>query len=261
MIIELKNVSVLRNSEYILKDINWSIKKGENWAMLGLNGAGKTTIMDLLNGYIFPSKGTLNVLGKTVGKYDMRELRKSIGWVSTAIQEKFYGYESAEDIVLSGKFASVRLFDEPTDEDREFASYLLDKLSILSLAKRHYGTLSQGEKQRVLIARAMMPRPSLLILDEPCTGLDLIAREQLLDMIGKLSEDKGSPTLIYVTHHTEEILPTFTHTLLLRRGEIHSKGVTKDILTEDNLSDFFEAPIKSEISKDRFLIHLDYERL
>lgn len=260
LIIELNDVSIIRNSVYILKDINWTIKEGEHWAILGLNGAGKTMLLNMINGYIFPSKGSLKVLGKTVGKYDMRKLRKSIGWVSSSLQEKLHDYSTALDIVISGKFATMDLYDEVTKDDRKFALDCLKKLDIIELAEREYRTFSQGEKQRILIARGLMAHPDLLILDEPCTGLDIIARENLLKIIKDLSEDIDAPTLIYVTHHTEEILPNFSHTLLLRRGQVHSAGLTDELLTKENLSDFFETPIVCEKSGDRVLIHLDYDQ-
>lgn len=260
MIIELKNVSIKRNNIYLLKNINWTINQGEHWAILGLNGAGKTTLLNLINGYIFPSEGELIVLGKTVGKYDMRKLRKSIGWVSSSIQERFHDYSTALDIVLSGKFATVDVYDEITEDDRILAHQCLDRLNAKKLTNREYRTFSHGEKQRVLIARGLMAQPELLILDEPCTGLDIIARENLLAIIKNLSQDTNAPTLIYVTHHTEEILPNFTHTLLLRRGEIHLAGNTDKTLTKENLTDFFERPIVCEKSGDRVLIHLDYDK-
>lgn len=258
LIIDLYNVSILRNNKHLLKDIHWSIKEGEHWAILGLNGAGKTMLLNMLNGYIFPSKGEINVLGKTLGQYDMRKLRKSIGWVSSSIQEKFHNYSTAMDIVLSGKFATVDLYDKTTEQDRILAMDCLEKLNATSLSDREYQTFSQGEKQRILIARSLMAQPELLILDEPCTGLDIIAREKLLGIIKDLSEDANAPTLIYVTHHTEEILPNFSHTLLLREGEVHSAGLTNEVLTEDNLSEFFQVPIVYEKSGDRILLHLDY---
>ncbi|HZJ98597.1 MAG TPA: ATP-binding cassette domain-containing protein [Tissierellaceae bacterium] len=260
MIIELNDVSVIRDSKYLLKDIDWTIKEGEHWAVLGLNGAGKTILLNLLTGYIFPSKGSLSVLGKTVGKYDMRKLRKSIGIVSSSIIERLHDYSTAMDIVLSGKFATMDLFDETTENDRVYARNCLEKLDAIELSDREYRTFSQGEKQRVLIARSLMAKPELLILDEPCTGLDLIAREQLLSIIRNLSESKNAPTLIYVTHHTEEILPNFTHTLLLRKGELHLTGFTDKVLTEEHLSDFYETPIIYEKSGDRILLHLDYDK-
>lgn len=256
MIIEAKQISVTRDRKYILKEINWSVKAGEHWAVLGLNGSGKTTLLDLINGYIFPSKGEIRVLGKIFGKYDWRELRKSIGWVSTALQERLYVSESVEDIVVSGKFALIGLSENPDQEDRAFAKSLLERLGILNLSNRTYQTLSQGEKQLVLIARGLMSSPRLLILDEPCTGLDIFAKERLLSIIEKLSGEPDAPTLIYVTHLTEEILPAFDHTLLLRRGQVHSSGKTTAVLTKDNLCDFFEAPVLFEKQGNRFLLRL-----
>lgn len=261
MIVQLHSVSLKRDNKYILKDINWEIKKGEHWAIFGLNGAGKTMLLNLINGYIFPSKGKIQVLKKTIGKYDLRELRKSIGWVSSSIQEKFHDYSTALEIVLSGKFATVDLYDETTEEDRDYAKYCLKKLNAIHLANRDYRTFSQGEKQRILIARGLMAKPKLLILDEPCTGLDIIAREQLLDIIRDLSTDDNSPTFIYVTHHTEEIMPTFSHTLLLKEGEIYSKGITEEILTEKTLAEFLQHSILYEKSGDRILVSLDYNKI
>lgn len=257
MVIDIKDVSITRDSKYILKEINWSVKKGEHWAILGLNGSGKTTLLNMINGYIFPSRGELKVLGETFGRYDFRELRKSIGWVSTALQERLHGNETAEDTVISGKYASIGLLNKATKEDKVRAKALLDKFSISHLGKRKYETLSQGEKQKVLIARGLMSFPKLLILDEPCTGLDIFSKEQLLVDIEKLSKDPDSPTLIYVTHQIEEILPIFKKTLLMRRGQIHSSGLASEILTEKNLSNFFETPIKCHKENHRFIVEFN----
>ena len=256
LVIEARGIDFIRNSKYILKNINWSVKKGEHWAILGLNGSGKTSLLNMVNGYIFPSKGTMKVLGKKFGEFDLRELRKSIGWVSSAIQERFYGHEKTEEIVVSGKYASIGLWKEAEKEDLERARYLLDTLGCIELASRDYQTLSQGEKQKVLIARALMSSPELLILDEPCTGLDIFAREYLLEMIDRLARKKDGPNLIYVTHHVEEILPVFNNILLLQRGEIHSLGSSDKLLTDENLSDFFETSIKVERIKNRNWINL-----
>jgi iron complex transport system ATP-binding protein len=256
LIIEMEKVSVIRDSKYLLKDIDWVVKSGEHWAVLGLNGSGKTTLLHMLNGYIYPSQGTVRVLGNIFGKNDLRELRKYIGWVSTAVQEKFYTRETTHEIVLSGRFGSIGLFDKPEREDVERADYLLDLFDCTHLSKRPYLSLSQGEKQRILIARGLMAAPPLLILDEPCTGLDIIAKEQLLGIISKLSLDKDAPTLIYVTHQTEEIIDAFRHTLLLRRGEVYSQGKTEDLMTDSCLSDFFEEPVEIDWHNKRARIRL-----
>ncbi|MGM0395982.1 MAG: ABC transporter ATP-binding protein [Bacillota bacterium] len=254
MIIDIENVSIWRDSKYILKDIIWKVEKGEHWAILGLNGSGKTTLLNMINGYIFPSKGDVRVLGKTFGGYDLRELRKSIGWVSTALQERLYGNETAMEIVISGRYASIGLFNEPPEEDREYSLELLSLLDCRNLANRNYNTLSQGEKQRVLIARGLMSKPKLLILDEPCSGLDIFSREKLLNTVDDMCKSKDAPTLIYVTHQTEEILPAFSHTLLMRRGEIHSSGYTPDLLSKENLTDFFETDVDCTKTNERYSV-------
>ena len=254
MIIDAKNISYIRNGKYILENISWEVNSGEHWAVLGLNGSGKTTLLNMINGYIFPSEGQLTVLDKTFGQYDLRELRKSIGWVSTALQERLYGREKVEEIVLSGKFASIGLYDNTSDQDKKYASEILESLSSIHLKDRIYQTLSQGEKQRVLIARALMASPKLLILDEPCTGLDFLAREQLLTNIEKLSTIADAPSLIYVTHQTDEILPLFNKTLLRREGKVHSAGPTQELLNNKNLSQFYGIPVECKKLNNRYFL-------
>ena len=258
MIVELKNVSIVRNYKYILKDINWAIEEGEHWAIFGLNGAGKTMLLNMVNGYIFPSEGQVRVLGKTLGDYDMRKLRKSIGWVSTAIGEKLHPLSSVLDIVLSGKFATTDLYDEINESHTILAKAKLNSLDALHLLSRKYGTLSQGEKQRVLIARALMAEPSLLILDEPSSGLDIVAKENFLALIEEFANKKDTPSLIYVTHNTEEILPAFKHTLLLKEGKVFSSGPTEKVLTLENLRNFIPLPLRYEKHNGRTYVSIDY---
>ena len=186
------------------------------------------------------------MLGNTFGEFDLRELRKMIGWVSTSLQQKLYGSETAIKIVLSGKFATIGLYDQTDAEDNERAEELMRSLGCTALINRTYDTLSQGERQRVLIARALMASPKLLILDEPCTGLDVFAREQLLQMIAAVANEKHAPTIIYVTHHVEEILPCFTKTLLIKEGQVFAANDTTDVLTSELMSDFFSVPVDIE---------------
>lgn len=244
MTIELSKVSWIKDGNYILKDIDWLVQDDQHWAIVGLNGSGKTTLLNLLNGYIWPSTGEIRVFGQRFGSIDLRELRKLIGWVSSSLQERMYLDEPAENVVVSGKFASIGLYEKPEKHDLEQARILLEQLGCASFIRRPIGTLSQGEKQRVLIARALINCPRLLILDEPCTGLDLFAREQLLNTVDNIAREKDGPTLLFVTHHIEEILPVFTHTLLLRRGEVFAAGKSKDVITADTLSQFFESPVE-----------------
>jgi len=256
MVIEMDNISCLLNSKYVLHDINWKINQGEHWAILGLNGSGKTSLLNMINGYVFPSSGNMKVLGKTFGNYDWRLLRKKIGFISSSLQDKFYKNETALEIVLSGIFASIGLYDKPGKKNINNALSILHQLKCDHIVKQRYMDLSQGEKQKVLIARALINSPGLLIMDEPCAGLDIFSKEHILASIEHLSSQVSSPTLLYVSHHTEEILPTFTHTLMLRRGKIHSSGKTRQILTQSNLSSFFETPVKVRWHKDRARIDI-----
>lgn len=252
MIIDLQHIDWEREDRTILRDVNWQVESGQHWCLLGLNGSGKTTLLNMVNGYQWPTRGSIAVLGHTFGTYDLRELRKEIGWVSTSLQQKLYGSDTALNIVLSGRSSSIGIYDTPTDSEREQAYSIMETLRCANLANRTYQTLSQGEKQRVLIGRALMNKPKLLILDEPCTGLDLIAREQLLERINSLSEQQDCPTMIYVTHHVEEILPCFTHTLLLKNGQVFAQGETSTVMTGQCMSAFFEVPIQLEKENERY---------
>ncbi|MFC7395468.1 ABC transporter ATP-binding protein [Scopulibacillus cellulosilyticus] len=256
MIIDIKNVTWQRDDKTILKDVSWQVEKGEHWCLLGLNGAGKTALLNLINGYMFPTKGDVTVLGYEFGKSPLPELRKLIGWVSSSLQQRLYGHDTVEDIILSGKFASIGLYQQPEESDIEKVEKILKNLGCEQFRYRRYETLSQGERQKILIARALMASPKLLILDEPCTGLDIFAREQLLSMIDKIANQPDAPTLIYVTHHVEEILPCFSHTLLLKQGEVFRAGQTSDVLTEQELTDFFETPLEVERKRERMVLSL-----
>jgi iron complex transport system ATP-binding protein len=244
MAVQMVNVSLVRDRQCILKDINWQVEPGENWAIVGLNGSGKTTLLNIINGYLWPSKGSVRILEKEFGRVDIWEIRRSIGWVSSSLQEKLYAHELAVNIVLSGKYASIGLYEQPHASDFLRANTLLEQIGCGQLGKRRYETLSQGEKQKILIARALMSRPKLLILDEPCTGLDIFSRDQFLKAIENLCQEKEVPNLLYVTHRIEEIMPVFPKALLLRKGEVHSLGNTTTVLTSENLSDFFGLPVE-----------------
>ncbi|GAB2701296.1 ABC transporter ATP-binding protein [Paenibacillus thermoaerophilus] len=245
-VIELKDVSWKRGDQLLLKGIHWRVQEREHWALLGLNGSGKTTLLNIINGYIWPTTGEVTVLGHRFGEVDLRELRQSIGWVSSSLQEKLYATDRAQYVVISGKYATIGLYERLNDEDLARAEQLMGLLGCAHLWDREYRTFSQGEKQKLLIARALMANPRILILDEPCNGLDLFSREKLLEALDGLSREPHTPTLIYVTHHTEEILPVFTRTLLLRQGEVAGSGPTAEIMDEAVLSDFFRAPVVVE---------------
>ncbi|MBY9078527.1 ABC transporter ATP-binding protein [Paenibacillus sp. HN-1] len=258
-ILKLSNVSWRRGTKLLLDQVSWTIEPGQHWALLGLNGSGKTTLLNMVNGYIWPTEGEVEVLGERFGDVDLRELRKSIGWVSSSLQEKLRGSDKAQAVVISGKHASIGLYVNVPEEDYERARELMVKLGCEHLWDREFRNCSQGEKQKVLIGRALMAEPRILILDEPCNGLDLFARERLLKSIEELAHDNAGPTLIYVTHHTEEILPAFSHTILLRKGQVFDSGETGEMLNTERLSRFFEGPVRVQTSGDRTYIFAQNE--
>ncbi|UJL45300.1 ABC transporter ATP-binding protein [Virgibacillus sp. NKC19-16] len=250
-VIDMQDVSWKRQQETILTNVNWNVSRGEHWAVLGLNGSGKTTLLNMVNGYIWPTTGKVSVLDQQFGRTDIRELRKSIGWVSSSIQERIKGTAYGEDVVVSGKYASIGLYDVPNNEDYKKAYQIMEQVGCSHLTNRTYQTCSQGEKQKILIARGLMGSPDLLILDEPTSGLDFISREELLSTIDNLAIQKDAPTIIFVTHHIEEILPVFSHTLLLHQGTVFDKGERSAMLTSTCLSEFFGTSVRVEWHRDR----------
>jgi iron complex transport system ATP-binding protein len=255
-VIRLEQVSYRREQSEILKNINWTVQKGEHWALLGLNGSGKTTILNLINGYIWPTLGKVSVLGELYGSVDVREMRKQIGWVSSSLQERLHSNDKTQNIVISGKHASIGLYEKITEQEVEQARSLMIQLGCGHLFDRSYQTCSQGEKQKVLIARALMASPKILILDEATNGLDFLSRESLLASIQQIAEQPDSPTILYVTHHIEEIMPVFNQTLMIRRGEVFRQGPSTEILTDDTLSSFFETPIQVQRLNNRSWISI-----
>lgn len=259
MIIDVKKVTWQRDETTILHDINWQVQENEHWCLVGLNGSGKTSLLKIICGYTWPTKGEVQVLGNLYGTVDLREVRKSIGWVSTALIAQLHEHETAFRVILSGREATIGLYSVPSEEDVKKAEDLLITFRCEALKNRPFGALSQGERQKVLIARALMASPRLLILDEPCTGLDLLSREQLLAMIEQIAAQPDGPTLLYVTHHIEEILPCFTHTLLLKEGSVDQAGQNDEVLTADRLSRFFGVPVNVQRSQGRSWISLGEE--
>lgn len=253
----MEGVSWRREGREILRQINWTVQPGEHWALLGGNGSGKTTLLRMVNGYIWPTTGRVTVLGEAFGRTDIHRLRRRIGWVSSSLGEWVNERHLAEEIVVSGKFAAVGLtFADPEEADFERAREIMDRLNIGHLYGQIYGKASHGEKQKLLIARALMADPELLILDEPTNGLDFVAREELLQTIEDLSKDPEGPTLLYVSHHIEEIIPIFSHTALIKEGTIYRQGPRKEVINEANLSYLFGRPIQIEWAKDRAWLSL-----
>jgi iron complex transport system ATP-binding protein len=239
----LEDVSFVRGHRVILDRISWRIDPGDHWVVLGANGSGKTTLLQLLAGYLWPTRGRITVLGEPFGQVDLRELRKKIGWVGSFLQAQIPSQRPL-DIIVSGKYASIGIFDSPGEEDYEQARALANRLDCQRILDSPYGVLSQGEKQRLLIARALIHHPKLLILDEPCAGLDLVAREHLLDTLEGLGRAKNAPTMILVTHHLQEVMPAFTHAFVLREGRCLVKGRKEEVLRSEILSRAFGIPVQ-----------------
>ncbi|MFL0583740.1 ABC transporter ATP-binding protein [Solibacillus silvestris] len=249
--IHIENIHLYRNDKKILNDLSWHVQKGQHWAILGLNGSGKTTLLKVINGYIWPNEGKVQVLGETYGKTYIPKLRTRIGWVSNAMIDNFNWQDNAIEIVLSGKFGALRLFNDVTEEEIDHAVSIMKHFHCDHLANKSFEHLSQGERQRVQIARAIMADSEILILDEPCGGLDLIERENLLQTIEQIAEAENAPTLIYVTHHVEEILPCFSHVLLMKDGKNVEASAREVVLTDELLSDFFGREISLQIERER----------
>lgn len=200
MIIDLQNVSYRKNGKMILNGVNWQVENGEHWIILGLNGSGKTTLLNLINGYIFPVYGgSANVLGYQFGNCPIADLRKHIGWISNSLAQNIPVNDTPLEIILSGKFASIGLWDKVSDEDVSKAEGIMEKLGIMKLRDRTYGSLSQGEKQKVIIGRALISDPDIIIFDEACNGLDIFAKKDLYNLIEKLAQDKKAFFLLPIT--------------------------------------------------------------
>ena len=240
-ILSVENLRIVRDGTVILRDINWHVQRGEHWVILGANGSGKTSLLSALTGYLMPTDGTISVLGETYGESDWRELRKKIGIVSSSIRQMMAEDEPALETVASGKYAMIDFWGRLTSTEKIQARKLLRQVECEYLAERPWRVLSQGERQRVLIGRALMAKPRVLILDEPCAGLDPAAREHFLQFIQRLGSQKNPPALIFVTHHVEEIVPTFSHAFVLKNGSRLASGKKAAVLTGKNLSVAFTA--------------------
>lgn len=241
--LSLTNVSLERQNKKLLNNVTWQVNKGEHWAILGLNGSGKTSLLKLITAEYWTSQGSMEVLGNQFGGTDISNIRTKIGIVGSFIAERLSPYMLAEKIVLTGKYKSSILYTEYGEKELEEARQMLISIGGEHLLGRIYASLSQGEKQLLLIARSLMESPEILILDEATSGLDLFAREKLLTQIEQITSLPNAPTIIYVTHHAEEITRSFTHVLLLKKGNIIAKGPKNEVLTEEILSDFYDQPV------------------
>ncbi len=240
--LELRDVSFFADGKAILQSISWTVGECENWAILGPNGSGKTTLLKLIGGYLWPNRGgVIRRKGKKLSF--LPGLRKSIGWVTATLAAEIPSHEKALETVISGKFAQIGylggIWGQATKQDYACARRYLEQLGSSQLSEQPFGTLSQGEQQKVLIARARMTKPYLIILDEPCAGMDPGGRENFLASLRQLGKQKKVPALIYVTHHIEEILPVFRHTLVLREGRVLYVGPTSGVLRHNVLKDLY----------------------
>ncbi len=256
VILDISQLCIRRGDTVILEDISWRVEPGQHWAMLGGNGSGKTSLLSALTGYLMPTSGEINVLGRRYGEADWRELRQHIGLVSSSIRQMMAEPEPALETVVSGKYAMIDLWGKITAADRARAAHILQQIECAHLTHRPWSYLSQGERQRVLIGRALMARPRLLILDEPCAGLDPVARESFLHFLQRLGRQRRAPTLVLVTHHVEEIMPVFSHVLLLRDGRALAAGTKRTVFNSRLLSQAFKAAVRLETRAGRFTLHV-----
>jgi iron complex transport system ATP-binding protein len=232
--------------------VQWRVEAGQHWAILGPNGCGKTSLLKALTGYLSPTRGKIAVLGRIYGRTDWRELRLKIGIVTSALQASIPPAEPALETVISGRYAQLDLWARPSPAEVTDGRRWLRFVGALPLAAREWAYLSQGERQRILIARALMARPRLLILDEPCAGLDPVAREEFLAFLNRLAREKRGPALVLVTHHVEEIMPAFTHALVLRGGAVFAAGPKTRIVTSKTLTGAFGARLTVERRRGRY---------
>nr|WP_101949152.1 ABC transporter ATP-binding protein [Mycobacterium sp. 3519A] len=253
LLIDFAKVSLRRGGQTLVGPITWAVELDERWVVIGPNGAGKTSLLRIAAAQDHPSSGTAFVLGERLGRTDMSELRSRVGLSSSALSQRIPDGEVVRDLVVSAGYAVLGRWREQYDDvDYHQAIDMLESVGAEHLAERTYGTLSEGERKRVLIARSMMTDPELLLLDEPAAGLDLGGREELLARLEDLAEDPDSPALVLVTHHVEEIPRGFSHCLILSEGKIVDSGLLPDTLTSENLSKAFGQSIALDIVDGRY---------
>jgi iron complex transport system ATP-binding protein len=239
-VLELAAVTVRRGAATLVSEVDWTVEEDERWVVLGPNGAGKTTLLQVASAMVHPTSGVAGILGEVLGTVDVFELRPRIGLTSAALAERIPRQERVHDVVVSASYGVLGRWRERYDElDHERAARLLREVGARRLVDRTFGTLSEGERKRVQVARALMTDPELLLLDEPAAGLDLGGREDLVATLSRLAVDETAPATVLVSHHVEEIPPGFTHALLLRRGVVVAAGPLEEVLTEQVLSSTF----------------------
>lgn len=252
-VLNLNNVSVIRDAKNILGPLDWVVNENERWVILGPNGAGKSTLFALCSSQIHPTAGTVEILGSRLGAVDVFELRPRIGFMGSTLLTQFPEDEKVIDIVLTAAYAMLGRWNESYELwDESRAQGLLTTLGVRQLASRQFFTLSEGEKKRTLIARALMADPEILLLDEPASGLDLGGREDLLNRFDLLANDSTAPATLMITHHIEEIPSGSTHALLLKSGAVVASGEISSVITSENLSNAYDMPINVTMQNNRY---------
>ena len=253
LLIDFAEVTLRRNGRVLVGPVTWAVELDERWVVIGPNGAGKTSLLRMAAAMEHPSSGTAYVLGERLGRVDMSELRSRVGLSSAALAQRIPDDETVRDLVVSAGYSVLGRWRETYDDvDYERAVDMLESVGAEHLAERTYGTLSEGERKRVLIARALMTDPELLLLDEPAAGLDLGGREELVARMSDLAADPDAPALVLVTHHVEEIPPGFSHCLILSEGAVVASGLLSDVLTAENLSTAFGQSIALDVIDGRY---------
>ncbi len=253
LLIEFAKVTLRRGGKTLVGPVDWAVELDERWVVIGPNGAGKTSLLRIAAAIDHPSSGMAFVLGERLGRTDMGELRSRVGLSSSALSQRIPDDEIVRDLVVSAGYAVLGRWREKYDDvDYEQAVDMLESLGAEHLAERTYGTLSEGERKRVLIARSLMTDPELLLLDEPAAGLDLGGREELVARLADLAADPDAPAIVLVTHHVEEIPPGFSHCLLLSEGSVVGSGLLADVLTSENLSAAFGQSITLDYIDGRY---------
>lgn len=254
-IFEVAGLRVEREAT-ILHDISWRVEAGQHWVILGPNGCGKTSLLNAVTGYLMPSQGEVRVGNNLFGATDWREVRSHVGLVSSSLGHRIEPDQTAREIILSGRDGQINFWRRPGPAEQKLATRMLRQVRALHLAERPWAFLSQGERQRILIGRAMMARLKILFLDEPSAGLDPVAREDFLQFLEGVAKAPHAPTLVLITHHVEEIIPIFTHLLLLSQGRVLAAGPKEKILTSAHLSEVFRAPVTLRRTASRYRLEI-----
>jgi len=256
-LIKVTQLSCKVGTRYLLNQINWTVRKGEQWVIFGMNGSGKTTLLSIIAGYRTYTKGKVELFGEQISADNILELRKRIGWVSSSFFDSYYKNESALEIILAGKTGTLGLEFSIDEKDVQAAKSLLRQVHLEDKCNMPFHTLSKGERQNILLVRALFTKPEILILDEPCSGLDIVARERVLRTVRQIVQETDT-TIIYVTHYPEELLDVFTNVMLLKKGKVFLQGGMEECFCSEQVSAFLEEPVVvGKDEQNRLQIHFE----